>query len=502
MGCGIDIKKTRALALGLIATLFSADPVRALNATEEMSAIVRQLNLFVSETLVASQVPQLSPSFRQEFSTKSQLTSAAIARYFSSNPTEVMAFRAYMQHLVDLGFITSTFAEQLVVVAFKSLEQTPQNQILTYSAITRAEKNQNDQVTAHQTYNLPKGTLPESVTSEPEARASSSATIDFGAQLEVDQKASIAADQLERDLEEQKRIERNTQLARAIIDEFSQGKPSPESLGRRVERVVSKFTEQETQKRAESYLDNAEVSVTSVRDGPEYTIRGLKAFDDVNPNYFSFSEFGLTTNEDDTTLNIGIGVRKLSEDQTVMGGLNAFYDHELDTNHQRASVGVELISAPLRFSANRYIALSDGYSLNALETETPLSGHDVDLEAALPYFPGLFAGYNHSTWYGEDGIADIERKTYRLRGQLSKNLSVELGRRQYSQTLEDQNTAQLSYNYVFGADADAPTLLDVDTQPYRHQKIGPRERYRMVERENQIVTQVTRSGLLVTFTAL
>ena len=131
-----------------------------------------------------------------------------------------------------------------------------------------------------------------------------------------------------------------------------------------------------------------------------------------------------------------------------------------------------------------------------------MSGHDVDVELALPYFPGLFAGYNQSKWYGEDGVADVERKSYRLKGNLSKNLSVEVGKRTYSSGIEDQNTAKLSYNYVFGADSDVPTIIDMDTQPYRHKKVGPQERYRLVERENKIVTQVSQSGLQVTFTGL
>ena len=76
-------------------------------------------------------------------------------------------------------------------------------------------------------------------------------------------------------------------------------------------------------------------------------------------------------------------------------------------------------------------------------------------------------------------------------GESSKNLSVEVGKRTYSSSIEDQNTAKLSYNYVFGADSDVPTIIDMDTQPYRHKKVGPRERYRLVERENKIVTQVS-----------
>jgi hypothetical protein len=131
-----------------------------------------------------------------------------------------------------------------------------------------------------------------------------------------------------------------------------------------------------------------------------------------------------------------------------------------------------------------------------------MSGRDVDVELALPYFPGLFAGYNQSKWYGEDGVANVERKSYRLKGNLSKNLSVEVGKRTYSSSIEDQNTAKLSYNYVFGADSDVTTIIDMDTQPYRHRKVGPHERYRLVERENKIVTQVSQSGLQVTFTGL
>ncbi len=493
------VKSRWVIALGFVIAFY---PSSGLTTANEMGAIVRQLDLFVSETLITSQAPRLSQSFRQAFKTKSQLTESAVTRYFTSNPTEVMAFRAYIQQLVNLGVIRAELGERLVIAAFQALEQAPQNQALARAAISNSQTGENDGTGVAEMYELPPSSLPESTQTDPAQAPSSAEMIDFGEQLDEDQKTSMAADALERELEEQARIERNTQLARALIEEFSQGKPTPESLGRRVERVVSKFAEQETREQAETFLDNVEVSIASVRNGPEYAIRGLKAFDDVNTNYFSFAEFGMTSNDEDATVNVGIGIRKLSEDQTIMGGINAFYDQEIDTNHKRGSIGVELVSAPFRFNANRYYALSDGTALSALQTEKPMSGHDVDVEVALPYLPGLFAGYNQATWYGEDGVADIERKAYRVRGQLSQNLSVEFGQRQYSHTLDDQNTAQLSYNYVFGANAEDPKVLDIDTQPYRRQIIGPRERFRMVERENQIVTQVTQAGLLVTFTAL
>ena len=148
----------------------------------------------------------------------------------------------------------------------------------------------------------------KTVESAPLSDYSQSETLDFGEKLEQEQKASQAADDLEKALEERKRIERNTKLARALIDEFSQSKPTPESLGKRIERGGDGVCRVESKKRAETLLDSVEVSINSVRNGPEYSVRGLKAFDDVNPNYFSFAEFGIVANEDDKTVNIGIGI--------------------------------------------------------------------------------------------------------------------------------------------------------------------------------------------------
>ena len=62
---------------------------------------------------------------------------------------------------------------------------------------------------------------------------------------------------------------------------------------------------------------------------------------------------------------------------------------------------------------------------------------------------------------------------------------MEVGKRTYSSSTDDQNTAKLSYNYVFGADTDVPTIIDMDAQPYRYKTITPHERYRLVERENK-----------------
>ena len=491
--------KLRLLALVAFSVGLLGNP---LQANVEMDSIVRHLNLSVSDRIISSQTPQLSPQFGQIFLTTAQLNRHTVKQYFFKHPSEVMAFRAYMQQLTDLGVLSEDSAEGLVIAAFKALEAATHAEMLSQRASVESKQPHKHSDLNLSILKIPPSASDKPVESTPLFDSSQSETLDFGEKLEQEQNASQIADDLEKALEEDERIERNTKLARALIDEFSQGKPTSESLGKRIEKVVTEFVEAESTKQAETILDNVEVSITSLRNGPEYSVRGLKAFDYLNPNYFSFTEFGLTVNDDDSTVNIGIGIRKLSNDQMVMSGVNAFYDQEIDTNHKRGSIGVELISAPFRFNANRYYALSDGYQLTALQTEKPMSGHDVDVEVAIPYLPGLYAGYNQSKWYGEDDATDIERKVYRLGGNLSQNVSVEIGKRTYSSNIEDQNTAKLSYNYVFGADTDEPKIFDIDTQPYRPRKIGPQERYRLVERQNKIVTQVSQSGLTVTFTAL
>ena len=72
-------------------------------------------------------------------------------------------------------------------------------------------------------------------------------------------------------------------------------------------------------------------------------------------------------------LILGIGKRKLINDDTLLLGANLFYDHELDYDHQRASIGIEAIShkektIPIlteRLQAGKLIALVADRDLSA-----------------------------------------------------------------------------------------------------------------------------------------
>ena len=176
-------------------------------------------------------VVSVESRFWQVFRTRPQLNLTNVEQYFSTHPSEVMAFRRYIQQLANSGFITGDLAESLVIAAFQSLEQAPKNQALARSSILDSASSTSTSQTV-EVFDLKTEQANEGYDVPLQDAKPNLKQLDFGESLDVEQKAAIAAQELEDKLEEQKRIERNKMLARALTDEFSQGKPSPESLGR------------------------------------------------------------------------------------------------------------------------------------------------------------------------------------------------------------------------------------------------------------------------------
>ena len=56
--------------------------------------------------------------------------------------------------------------------------------------------------------------------------------------------------------------------------------------------------------------------------------------------------------------NFGLGFRRLSNDNSFMFGANLFYDHDLQEDHSRASIGLEAKAGILDFHFNHYEAAS------------------------------------------------------------------------------------------------------------------------------------------------
>lgn len=100
----------------------------------------------------------------------------------------------------------------------------------------------------------------------------------------------------------------------------------------------------------------------------------------------------------DDTINSGLVLRHLSEDETYYYGGNMFFDHATARNHNRASVGVEARTSQLGIGANRYIPLSGWKSVDQVYEERALAGWDVEVRGQIPQLPSWLAYTKGYQW--------------------------------------------------------------------------------------------------------
>ena len=92
-------------------------------------------------------------------------------------------------------------------------------------------------------------------------------------------------------------------------------------------------------------LDNTEVSIkTTERNKPEFEIITVQPLLDNEENITFFQGSALRHDGDRETVNLGLGHRIFLNNDALMLGLNAFYDHEFDYDHKRTSLGAEIRS--------------------------------------------------------------------------------------------------------------------------------------------------------------
>ena len=241
-------------------------------------------------------------------------------------------------------------------------------------------------------------------------------------------------------------------------------------------------------------FDTVEVSTNLKESESSVDIGVLKAFGD-NPNSFLFNQINLNRYDDRTTLNLGLGYRRLNQDETWMTGVNAFYDHEFPDDHKRNGVGFEVVSSVLESRVNSYNGTT-GYIKDKSGTDSKvLDGRDMGFKVALPYLPGMMFGMNAVQWKGIDGLRDQKMREYSLGGNLSDNLSLSYVRTDYKDaSKKDTDSISLNYTWAFGQEKHVrPTLFTLADKPYEFKKLGA-ERYDLVQRENNLVKK--KSGKL------
>ena len=231
----------------------------------------------------------------------------------------------------------------------------------------------------------------------------------------------------------------------------------------------------------------AEVSLSSgTLNEVTGSILVVKPLSDMNDNeniLFTQGSLFLSDNSRET-LNLGIGKRKLLNDDTLLIGANLFYDHELDYDHQRASVGVEAISSVGSFRLNQYYGLS-GWKLGFGEIqEKALDGQDIEVGTPLPYLPWTNFSYRHFEWHGSDGADDQKGDEISLEAKLPAGLNIEVGKRSNDGNTKDNEFLKLTWTCC-NKDQEE---IGISDKAYNLTSVAD-QKFAKVERQNLIVKQ-------------
>ena len=244
-----------------------------------------------------------------------------------------------------------------------------------------------------------------------------------------------------------------------------------------------------------SYLNDSlgqlfPTSEVSLSSGTTNEVTGsilvVKPLSDINDNeniLFTQGSLFLSDNNRET-LNLGIGKRKLVNNDTLLIGANLFYDHELDYDHQRASVGIEAVSSVGSFRLNQYYGLSGWTTGLDNVQEKALNGQDIEVGAPLPYLPWTNFSYRSFQWDGASGAADLKGDEISLEAKIPGGLNIEVGKRSSDGVTEDNEFLKLTWTCCNKNQEE----ISISDTAYNLTSVAD-QKFAKVKRQNLIVKQ-------------
>jgi adhesin/invasin len=253
-----------------------------------------------------------------------------------------------------------------------------------------------------------------------------------------------------------------------------------------------------------SYLNDSlgqlfPTSEVSLSSGTTNEVTGsilvVKPLSDINDNEnILFTQGSLFLSDDSReTLNLGIGKRKLVNNNTLLIGANLFYDHELDYDHQRASVGIEAISSVGSFRLNQYYGLSGWTTGLDNVQEKALNGQDIEVGAPLPYLPWTNFSYRSFKWNGKDGASDLKGDEISLEAKFS-GFNIEVGKRSNDGVTEDNEFLKLTWTCCNKNQEE----ISISDTAYNLTSVVD-QKFAKVKRQNLIVKQKEMSLTVIGF---
>ena len=238
----------------------------------------------------------------------------------------------------------------------------------------------------------------------------------------------------------------------------------------------------------ESFLnenfENTDFTIKSIENNkPEIGILTLKPLIDTDNGLTFFQGSFFTHDGDRETLNLGFGKRILSNDESFLFGLNGFYDHELDYDHQRASIGGEIKSSILELSTNHYFGISGEQTGKNNIKEEVADGYDLEIGAHVPYVPTAKM-YAKIFEYDIPGGSDFEGVEYSSNiGIPNTGMNFEVGYKDYgNNSYEDQ----WFFGLTFSLSKMNPNISFVSDKAFERVSMKDKK-YEKVRRENIIL---------------
>ena len=248
----------------------------------------------------------------------------------------------------------------------------------------------------------------------------------------------------------------------------------------KVDEVVDRFYSS-LESFLEENFENTDFSIKKIETiKPEIGIQTFKIFSEDNSDLSFFQGSLFLHDSDRETFNVGLGQRYLSNDESILFGLNAFYDYEFDYEHQRFSIGAEIKSSIIDLNYNQYIAQSSSKKGKDSKNEEAIDGYDAEVGAHLPYVPSMKAylkAFDFEVPSGND-FQGLEFST--LVKIPNSGLSFEIGHTDY-----DNHTDQSFINIKYSNNERNPGTSLLSDNAY--EKISMKDRmYEKVRRDNII----------------